>query len=251
MIKNLVSIIMPCHNGEKFISQAIESVISQTYKNWELLIVDDNSLDNSIKVINYYINLDNRIKLLKNENKTGLPATPRNVGIKKATGRFIAFLDCDDIWLSSKLEKQLPLFNDVECAVVFSFYEKINDEGTVCSKVLKSPKLVSFNDLLKGDCIGNLTGIYDTNKVGKIFQKEIHAEDYLMWLEILRNGFVAKNTNTLEAQYRVLNYSTSANKFKSAKWNWNIYKNELKLPLHMAMKYFIVYFVKGLIKYLK
>ena len=189
-MQNLVSIIMPCHNGEKYIAKAIESVIYQTYKEWELLIINDNSSDDSVKIINSYVSLDKRIKLLKNENNTGLPSTPRNVGIKNATGRFIAFLDCDDIWLSSKLEKQIPLFEDNECAIVFSYYEKINEEGIICSKVLKSPKLVSFKDLLNGDCIGNLTGIYDTNKVGKVFQKEIHAEDYLMWLEILKKNFM-------------------------------------------------------------
>ncbi len=179
-MQNLVSIIMPCHNGEKYIAEAIESVISQTYKIWELLIIDDNSSDDSVKIIKSYIEVDKRNKLFQSEKNTGLPATPRNMGIQNATGRFIAFLDCDDIWLSSKLEKQLHLFEDKECAVVYSFYQKINESSNICSSVIKSPRAVSYKNLLKGDCIGNLTGIYDTQKVGKVFQKEIHAEDYLM-----------------------------------------------------------------------
>ena len=209
-MQNLVSIIMPNHNGEKYIAEAIESVISQTYKKWELLIIDDNSSDDSVRIIKSYIEVDKRIKLLNNKINTGYPAKPRNVGIQNATGRFIAFLDCDDIWLSSKLEKQLPLFKDKDCAVVYSFYQKINESSNICSSAIRSPRAVSYKNLLKGDCIGNLTGIYDTQKVGKVFQKEIHAEDYLMWLEILKKGFLAKNTNTVEAYYRITSNSTSA-----------------------------------------
>ena len=107
---------------------------------------------------------------------------------------------------------------------------------------------VNYGQLLKGDCIGNLTGIYDTFKVGKVFQKEIHAEDYLMWLEILKKGFIAKNTNTVEAYYRILPNSTSANKIKSAVWNWNIYRKELKFSLFVAIYYFLVYAIKATIK---
>ncbi|MBQ1175306.1 MAG: hypothetical protein IIX56_02760 [Treponema sp.] len=96
-----------------------------------------------------------------------------------------------------------------------------------------------------------MTGIYDTQKVGKVFQKEIHAEDYLMWLHILKKGYRANNTNTLEAQYRITSNSISANKLKSALWNWNIYRNELKMPLFTAILYFIIYITKGFFKYLK
>lgn len=234
----------------KYILQKAICNLTNIHK-FELLIIDDNSTDNSVKIINSYVKSDKRIKLINNTINTGLPATPRNIGIKSAIGRFIAFLDCDDIWLNSKLENQLPFFKDQYCAVVFSFYEKINELSEICSSVIKSPKAVSYKDLLKGDCIGNLTGIYDTQKVGKVFQKEIHAEDYLMWLHILKKSYRANNTNTLEAQYRITSNSISANKLKSALWNWNIYRNELKMPLFTAILYFIIYIIKGLIKYLK
>ncbi len=247
----LVSIIMPCHNGEKYIKEAIKSVISQTYWNWELLIVDDNSTDNSVKIIQSFSMEEPRIRLLFNNINTGYPSTPRNIALKEARGEIIAFLDCDDIWLSSKLEKQIPIFKNCKCAVVFSYYEKINENGDVCSKIIKSPNVVSYKYLLNGDCIGNLTGMYDTRKVGKVFQKEIHAEDYLMWLEILRKGYIAINTNTVEAQYRITSASTSANKIKSALWNWNIYKKELKLNFILALFHFFKYSIKGIIKYLK
>lgn len=127
----------------------------------------------------------------------------------------------------------------------------MNEQGDICSQVIKSPKCVNYKQLLNGDCIGNLTGVYDTEKVGKVFQKEIHAEDYLMWLEILKKGFYAINTNTLEGLYRVGHCSTSANKMQSALWNWNIFRNELRLPLPSALFHFCVYFVKGVMKFLK
>lgn len=246
-----VSIIMPCHNGANYIEKAINSVIAQTYIEWELIIIDDNSTDNSVLIANKYVNSDSRIKCLRNENNTGMPASPRNIGIKEAKGRYIAFLDCDDFWLPSKLEHQIPLFENEACAVVYSYYQKIDERETIISKPIESPKSVSYKGLLNGDCIGNLTGVYDTKKVGKVYQREIHAEDYMMWLEILKKGYIAMNTKSVEGYYRILTSSTSSNKLKSALWNWNIYRNELKLPLFSSLYHFFMYSLKGILKFLK
>ena len=128
-----------------------------------------------------------------------MPATTRNVGINAAKGRFIAFLDCDDMWLPTKLEHQLPLFETKNVAIVFSYYAKMNVAGNYRANSIYSPVFVSYNYMLNGNCIGNLTGMYDTKKCGKVFQKEIHHEDYVMWLEILKKGRSAVNTNTVEA----------------------------------------------------
>lgn len=242
---------MPCHNGEKYIRDAINSVLSQTYTDWELLIVDDNSSDNSVNVIEDFCKKDERIKLLRTEKSTGLPATARNVGINAACGRFIAFLDCDDIWLPVKLEHQIPLFETKNVAVVFSYYAKMNGEGDFFNRLVSSPFVVTYDYLLKGDCIGNLTGVYDTKKCGKVFQKEIHHEDYEMYLAILKQGFYAMNTNSFEAFYRVQKSSVSANKFKTMGWHWNILRNEQKLPFFKAVKYFLHYAVKGFLKFLR
>lgn len=247
----LVSIIMPCHNGEKYIRDAISSVLSQTYSDWELLVIDDNSTDNSVNIIEDFCKKDARIKLLYTEKSSGMPATPRNVGINVASGRFIAFLDCDDIWLPTKLEHQLPLFETKNVAVVFSYYAKMNDSGEFQNKLISSPFVVTYDYLLKGDCIGNLTGMYDSKKCGKVFQKEIHHEDYEMWLKILKQVFYAINTNTYEAFYRVQKTSVSANKLKTMQWQWNILRNELKLPLFKVVKYFCCYAVRGFLKLLK
>ncbi len=246
-----VSIIMPCHNGASFLPQAVESVIAQTYGDWELLIIDDASRDESVSIAKEYCAKDSRLRLLHTKQSTGKPATPRNVGIEAATGQFIAFLDCDDKWAPSKLEHQLPLFEQKNCAAAFSFYKKMDKEGNVRSAVVTSPAVVDFDQLLDGNCIGNLTGIYDTAKVGKVYQKEINHEDYLMWLQVLQKGFVARNTGTVEAYYRESDTSVSGSKLKALGWTWSIYRRELGLPLLASVKHFIKYAFKGLGKRLK
>ena len=245
-----VSIIMPCHNGEKFIRESIESVISQTFKDWELLVIDDNSTDTSVDLIDSFIKNDTRIKLLRNEKSTGFPATPRNLGIKQAQGRYIAFLDCDDVWLSNKLDNQIKLF-DERTSVVYSYYKKMDENGSISDSIVKSPSEIAFKGLLNGNCIGNLTGIYDAEKIGKIYQKEIHHEDYVMWLEILKNGNIAKNTNTVEAIYRESKKSTSGNKLKAFSWTWNIYRSELRLSFLESVFHFCIYAFKGMLKFFK
>ena len=246
----LISIIMPCHNGEKYISDAIKSVIAQTYQDWELLVIDDNSIDNSVNLIKSFIENDSRIKLLHNEKPTGFPATPRNLGIKQALGRYIAFLDCDDVWLPTKLEKQIKLF-DESSSVIYSYYKKMDESGSINESIVKSPSEVAFKGLLNGNCIGNLTGIYDVEKVGKIYQKEKGHEDYIMWLEILQNGYMAKNTETVEAIYRESKKSTSGNKLKAFSWTWNIYRKELRLSFFESVYHFCIYAFKGVIKFIK
>jgi glycosyltransferase involved in cell wall biosynthesis len=246
-----VSIIMPCHNGSATLRQAVDSVLAQTYADWELLVIEDASTDDSVAVIKAYCAKDSRIKLFHTPAPTGKPATPRNMGIDVAVGRFIAFLDCDDQWLPDKLEHQLPLFEKADCAIVFSFYKKMDAAGNVRSAVVTSPAVVSFDQLLDGNCIGNLTGMYDTAKVGKVFQKEIHHEDYLMWLQVLQKGFMARNTGTVEAYYRESGTSVSGSKLKALSWTWTIYRKELGLSLGASVLHFMKYAFKALNKKLK
>ncbi len=247
----MVSIIMPCHNGASFIADSIRSVQNQTYTDWELIIVDDASTDESVRIVEKFITNDKRIKLFHTTQSSKLPATPRNIGIEAACGRYIAFLDCDDEWLPTKLEHQIPIFDMRNVAVVFSYYCKMKSDGSLQNRIITSPMLVDYQYLLKGDCIGNLTGIYDTQKVGKVYQKEIHHEDYLMWLTILKEKFYAMNTNTCEAFYRVQKKSVSGNKFLTMQWHWHILRHELNLSLLSCIKYFIFYAFKGLLKKLR
>ena len=246
-----VSVIMPCHNGKKYLRQAVDSVLAQSFADWELLIIDDASTDGSVAVAEEYCAKESRVRLLHTEHSTGKPATPRNVGIEAAAGRFIAFLDCDDKWAPAKLEHQLPLFQQENCAAVFSFYKKMDTGGNIRSGVVTAPAAVDFDQLLDGNCIGNLTGIYDTAKVGKVFQKEINHEDYLMWLQVLQKGFIARNTGTVEAYYRESGTSVSGSKLKALSWTWAIYRNELELSFWTSVGHFIKYAFKALGKRLK
>lgn len=241
-----VSVIMPVHNAEKYLSESISSVLQQTYPYWELLIVDDCSTDNSLAIINRYAVLDARIRCLKTDAPSGSPCLPRNLGIKAAQGRFIAFLDSDDCWLPNKLEQQLYLFGETgTIGLVFSDYEKMSEEGERNHRVVKAPHEVDYKHLLRGNVIGCLTAIYDTSKVGKMFFMQHTHEDYILWLSILKKGFVAVNTGTVEALYRVRRNSVSSNKLKVLSWQWDIYRNIEKTGLLKAMYYFAHYAYKA------
>lgn len=248
MNKNFVSIITPCHNASAYIAQTIESVLSQTYSNWEMLICDDASTDNSVEIISSYVEKDYRIKLLKLDSPSGSPAKPRNEAIKHASGDVIAFLDSDDVWLPTKLEEQLPLLKDEKTAVVYSNYEKIDERGIRNNRIVTAPLQTTYVSLLKSNVIGNLTGMYDVNKVGKVYNKRIHHEDYILWLEILKKGYIARNTATVTALYRVTSNSVSSNKFKTIGWQWNILRNIEHQNIILSLYYFCCYVCKALKK---
>ena len=228
----LVTIIMPTYNSADFIGEAITSVIHQTYTDWELLVVDDGSTDNTPDIVREYSAHDPRIHLFFNDHHTGMPSSPRNYALHRAHGRYIAFLDSDDMWLPEKLSEQIPLLSNPNVAVVYSDYEKISSSGQRCGRVVKAPHTATYRRLLYGNVIGNLTGIYDRQNVGSVAILEIHHEDYAMWLNILKRGFIAMNTGTVTALYRVHGKSVSSRKFSILSWQWNIYRNieNLSLP---------------------
>lgn len=246
-----VSIITPCYNAESTIKETIDSVLSQTYQDWEMIIVDDCSKDSSADIIKAYVEKDCRIIYFKTEKSSGSPTKPRNIAIEYASGRYIAFLDSDDIWLPNKLEEQIKLFETDDVAVVYSNYEKITEDGKRNSRIVIAPNTVNYKELLKGNVIGNLTGIYDTQKAGKVFCQKQHHEDYLLWLNVLKQGHIAKNTNTVTALYRVREQSVSSNKLKVIRWQWYIYRNILGLNLLQSCYYFIHYAYRATIKSLR
>lgn len=249
--EKLVSIITPCYNSEKFLKQTIESVLAQTYNNWELLLIDDCSSDNTISIIKHYANIDNRINYFKTETPSGSPTLPRNIGIKNCKGQIILFLDSDDIILPNKLEDQVPLFNDPQTAIVFSNYEKITEDGKRNHRIITCPTVVNYSKHLKGCSILFSNAMFDISKTGKIYFEHIGAEDYVYSLTILKMGYIARNTNKSNSLIRKRLNSVSSNKIKSAIWNWNIYYKHEKLGLFRSIYYFSFYTIKGLIKYLK
>jgi teichuronic acid biosynthesis glycosyltransferase TuaG len=248
MNSELVSIITPSYKSAKLIAQTIESVISQTYKNWEMLIVDDVSPDNSNEIIEEYCKKYNRIKLIKLE-KNGGPAVARNKAIEEAKGRYIAFLDADDLWYANKLEKQIEFMNKKNLALTYSSYDLMDEEGNDLGSFNTKSK-VTYSDLLKTNSIGCLTAIYDTKIIGKVLMPDIiKRQDYGLWLKILKKTDYAKGILEPLAKYRIMKNSVSSNKFVAAKYVWKIFRDVEKLNVFKSIYYFCYYIYNGIRKY--
>lgn len=239
---------MPVFNTDRFISCAVDSVLAQTYLNWELIIVDDCSSDKSYEIAEGYTKKDKRIKLIKQLKNTG-PAVTRNLGIANAKGSFIAFLDSDDIWLPGKLSTQIDFMLSKSAILSFSAYRKIDEEGKL-GAIIEVPEKVSYFDILKSNSIGCSTAIYDTRKIGRIYMPNIRKrQDQGLWFKILKQGYLAYGINKPLVLYRVHKNSISSNKFRVLKDQWRIYREIEKLSLLKSIYYFLHYAYRGVLKY--
>ena len=245
----LVSIITPLYNSEKFIAETIESVLNQTYKNWEMIIVNDCSKDNGPNIVQEYIKKDNRIKLFNNEVNQGVSFT-RNKAINLAKGKYIAFLDSDDIWKEEKLEKQVNLMEEKKVFFSYTGYSKMNEDGSLRGKI-EVPKKVNYKELLKGNIMGCLTVIVRKNILKNNPFKNTKQEDYILWLELLKKEKFAYGITEILAYYRVLNNSRSSNKIDLVKFNWKIYSEIEKLNILESIYYYTIYIYRGIKRYLK
>jgi len=227
-LKALVSIITPLYNSKAFIAETISSVLKQTYTNWELLLIDDCSTDNTLEVVAEFLLKNPNIKLIKNNSNSGA-AISRNKGIAEAKGDFIAFLDADDLWKPKKLEKQINFMQTENCEVCFSSYEQIDEAGKPVNKLVKALPVLDYNTLLKTNYIGNLTGIYNAKVLGKIEAPNLRKrQDWLLWLAaIKKSGKPAKSVQESLAYYRVREGSISSNKIELLKHNYLVYRKGL------------------------
>ncbi len=245
----LVSIITPLYNSEKYIGETIESVLNQTYKNWEMLIIDDCSKDNGVKIVNNYILKDKRIKLFRNEKNEGVSFS-RNRAIDLSQGKYIAFLDSDDLWKKEKLEKQISFMEKNNIDLSYTGYEKINTDGSLRGEI-KVPKKIDYKELLKNCLIGFLTAIYLKEKFEIYRFKKTKAEDYIFWLEIFKQIDYAYGIQESLAYYRVSNNSRSSNKLDIVKFHWKIYREYEKLNFFKAVYYYFIYIKRGMVRYKK
>ncbi len=214
---SLVSIITPNYNCVRFISQTIDSVLSQTYKNWELLIVDDCSTDGSYEIALDYAEKDKRIKVLRNEKNSGA-AISRNHALDIAKGEYIAFLDSDDVWESKKLEKQISFMQENNCDFCFSRYDLIDEENNPFGKIVRIVKNLSYKKLLHHDFIGCLTAIYRREIAENIRSFPIkNNNDYGLFLQVVRNAKNAMGIYEVLAHYRIRKSGISRKKFKKVK----------------------------------
>ncbi|EKO3577038.1 glycosyltransferase family 2 protein [Vibrio metschnikovii] len=234
---NLVSIIMPGYNCQATVENSINSVLSQTYENWELIFVDDCSTDNTSSLVTAIS--DKRIKYYCLDKNSGRPTIPRNFGISKATGQYIAFLDSDDLWSENKLDLQLKAMSKYGVFASAGYYNRVNSNQEVLS-VVKTKKIITYKDMLSSNHIGNLTGIYDSTVIGKVYQKDIGHEDYLMWLNII-NKTDCIVVDEIIGSYLVSENSISSNKLKAMKWHYSILYRELDLGLFKSIFYFLKY----------
>ena len=248
-MNNLVSIITPAYNAEKYIKDTIESVISQTYTNWEMIIVNDASVDNTKNIIKSYQQKDERIKLISLDTNQGV-ANARNTAIENAKGQYIAFLDADDYWEKEKLAEQIKFMQNNK--IVFSYHAyKLFDLSNKKQKSILVPEKLNYKELLKGNTTGScLTICIDRNVVKSIYFPSKKHEDYICWLNILKQYDVeAYGFNEVLGTYRIGKKSISSNKLKSAVWNWNVYRKSQGLTLFQSIYYMYFYIINGLKKY--
>ncbi len=243
----VVSVITPLYNCSYYLEKTVESVLMQVFRDWELIMVDDCSTDNSLAIARRYAKQDVRIKVLQLKGNSGA-AVARNTAIEAAQGRFIAFLDSDDQWLPQKLEVQLRFMQEQNVAFSYAAYEKLDEQGTVVGRV-GVPKKVSYSDMLKVSSIGCLTAMYDTEKLGKLYMPLIRKrQDLGLWLSILKQIPYAYGIQDVLAQYQLRSDSISANKRSAAQYTWRLYREVERLSFVVASYYFAHYAVNGVLR---
>ena len=248
-IDDLVSIITPAYNAAAYIAETIESVLAQTYTNWEMLIANDCSKDNTSEIVQRYAAKDKRIKLINLKQNSGA-AVARNTAIQNAKGRYIAFLDSDDLWKKEKLQKQIQFMQQNGYAFIYSSYEHFKGTKENIQNQVQIPKSLNYNQALKGNQIGCLTVMLDKKQISNIHFTTQKHEDYILWLNILKQGTIAYGIQESLALYRTGNSkSISGNKMQSALWTWKVYRESQRLSVVKSMYYFWLYVVNGLKKH--
>ncbi len=240
----LVSVIMPCYNAEKNINKSIDSVLNQKYQNLELIIIDDNSSDSTREILAQLA--DPRIKIIYSSKNFGAGYS-RNKGIENASGRFIAFLDSDDIWLENKLSEQIPFMLNNNYKFTYTHYQHISNEGL--GKVITAPECTTYQKSLYGNVIGCLTVIYDCQHFGKQYMPLIRKrQDFGLWLTLLSIEKKAYCYPKVLAHYRTDSGMTQ-NKLNAAKHQWQFYREVLKLNRFKSSWYFVFYSLNGFLKH--
>lgn len=242
MKNELVSIIMPSYNSAKYIAESIESVVAQSFHNWELLITDDCSTDNTREIVEAYATHDPRIKLFILEQNSGA-GVARNNSIEQAAGRFIAFLDSDDVWMPQKLEKQVAFMLNNGYTFTFTSYDVCDANGCKIGGVNCNSR-INFFRLLCDNCVGCLTGMYDAKQLGKIYMPILRKrQDWCLWLSVIKmskNGFGLQERL---AKYRVVTNSVSSNKLSLVEYNIKVYNDFLGYSKLVSYVIFFLLFI--------
>ncbi|MDD3369025.1 MAG: glycosyltransferase family 2 protein [Lachnospiraceae bacterium] len=241
----MISIIVPVYNAEKYIAHTIQMVQNQSYADWELLLVNDGSKDGSVAVIEEYLS-DSRIHLLQMPQNGGA-ARARNMGIEMAHGRYLAYLDADDVWMADKLEKELAFLQSKDAAFVFTAYEFGDENAQGTGKIVTVPETINYRQALSRTVIFTTTVMFDTEKIAKELLKmpEVASEDTASWWKILRNGYTAYGLNENLAVYRRPGKSLSSNKFVAMKRIWKLYREQEQLGVGSSAWYFLGWAIRA------
>ncbi|MCM1056216.1 MAG: glycosyltransferase [Firmicutes bacterium] len=227
MLDELISIIVPVYNVERFIEETMDCVTAQSYPRWELLLVEDGSSDGTVSVIEEYIRkkAENRIRLIRQPGNMGA-ARARNRGLQEAAGRYIAYLDADDLWVPEKLERELAFMREKAAAFAFTGYEFVHEDGSGTGKVVRVPETLNYRQALKNTTIFTTTVMFDTEKIDKSLLKMpiMKSEDTALWWKVLRNGYTAYGLDENLAKYRRSGKTLSSNKLEAMRRIWNLYR---------------------------
>ena len=245
----LVSIITPTFNSAKFIEKTIQSVQNQTHKNWEMIIIDDGSLDDTENVVLSIIQNDNRIQFYK-LNKNSGPAVARNTGIEKAKGNYLTFLDADDIWFKTFIENSIKTIKETQVPFVFSSYKRTNELLEFVYSDFIVPKKVTYKDILKTNSISCLTAFIDIETLGKKYMPLIKKrQDMGLWLQYLKEIPFAHGIQETQAIYRIRENSLSRKKLDLIKYQWQFYREIEKLNIYESIYYMLHWMYRGFMKY--
>lgn len=246
---DLVSIITPCHNSEKYMEETIRSVLDQTYENWEWWITDDASTDRSVEIIKRFD--DPRIHLIESKENRGA-AVARNSSLEKATGRYITFLDSDDLWLPEFLEKSIRFLEENKEELVYATYKRVDEDLNPLLDDFIAEDGIDYKRILYNCPIPMLTSLYDSARIGKVLIPEVELrEDYAMWIEILKKIPQARAIKEPLAVYRIRKGSYSRNKFMVMRKQFMVYYRYLNLSLPQSAWYTLHWVINGMRKYEK
>lgn len=250
MSSPLISVVVPSYNSEKYIGDCIKSILSQSYSNFELIVVDDCSTDNTLGVLAPF-RKDKRVKVFVNDVNKGAGVC-RNIGIENATGSYLAFIDSDDLWSEFKLENQLEFMQKNQASITFTPFSLIDGDGNHLGKTvdLGNMSSVSYHDLLlKRVTFGCSTVMLNRHTLGHVRMPQIRTgQDYATWLSILREGHTALCLDQALTLYRITPGSISRNKFKKAIRQWQIYRRIEKLGFFMAAWCFSNYAIRAVFR---
>lgn len=239
--EDLVSIVMPAYNCSDFLGITLDSIIDQTYKNWEVIVVDDCSTDNTAEVVKEYMKKDERVKYHKLDKNSGA-AVARNTAVELARGKYMAFLDSDDVWFPEKLSKQISFMEENNYLFTCTSYTKIDEEGKYLNRTIGVRKQSKYDDILKKNP-GNSTVIYNAEVIGKVTIPNIRKRnDYVMWLSVVKKAEMLYGMEEPLASHRIRNGSLSKKKANLVGYHWKVYREIEKLSL-LKSSYLIIYWV--------